>query len=66
MNSFVNRTEPVILSEPPFAAGGGVQTSSRFEEDPLKALDDLMAAVEALCPKWPERGTFVDGGKMLL
>jgi len=66
MNSFVKQSEPNIVAEPPFAAGGGVQTFPRFEDDPLKALDDLMAAVEALCPKWPERGTFIDGGKMLL
>ena len=36
------------------------------EEDPYRALDDLMVAVEALCPVWPPRDIFRDGGKMLL
>jgi hypothetical protein len=29
-------------------------------------LDDLMAVVEALCPVWPRRDTFVADGRMLL
>ena len=37
-----------------------------IEEDPYRALDDLMAVVEVLCPVWPPREGFVDGGKMLL
>lgn len=35
-------------------------------DDPFKALEDLMVVVEALCPTWPTRETFQDGGKMLL
>ena len=35
-------------------------------DDPIRALDDLMAVVEALCPLWPQRASLVDGGKMLL
>ena len=38
----------------------------RREVDPYRALDDLMAAVEVLCPVWPPRAPFVDGGRMLL
>lgn len=34
--------------------------------DPYEALDHLMAAVEALCPVWPERPSMKDNGKMLL
>ena len=52
--------------DPPFAADGGVEAPSPPAADPYLALDDLMAAVEALCPVWPERECFVDGGKMLL
>ena len=54
------------LAEPPFAAEGGLSASARREEDPYRALDDLMAAVEALCPVWPQRDAFADGGRMML
>lgn len=60
MNSFV---KPV---EAPFAAEGGVAPSPRIEDDPYRALDDLMAAVEALCPVWPRREPFIVGGRMLM
>jgi len=53
-------------AEPPFAAEGGLGAPVRREEDPYRALDDLMAAVEALCPAWPPRAGFVNGGRMLL
>jgi len=53
-------------AEPPFAAEAGLAAPVRREEDPYRALDDLMAAVEALCPVWPPRAEFVDGGRMLL
>lgn len=52
--------------DPPLAAGGGVHVPAVPTDDPLRALDDLMAVVEAMCPVWPERVSFVDGGKMLL
>lgn len=55
------------LAESPFAAGAGVaSTPPTAEGDPYRALDDLMVAVEALCPVWPTRDIFRDGGKMLL
>ena len=53
-------------SEPPFAANARLAPVMCIEEDPYRALDDLMAVVEVLCPVWPPREGFVDGGKMLL
>lgn len=35
-------------------------------EDAFRVLDDLMAVVEALCPRWPARETFTASGTMLL
>jgi hypothetical protein len=52
--------------EQPFAADGGIQVPPSPPADPYQALDDLMAAVEALCPTWPQRETFLDTGSMLL
>lgn len=72
MTSFLKSAElPSVLELPrvmeqPIAAGGGIQAPVRHEEDPLKALDDLMAAIELLCPQWPAREPSVDGKKMLL
>ena len=60
MNSFAK------LTEPPLAGEGGVKAPVRDEEDPFRTLDDLMAVVEVLCPVWPERDAFVNGGRMLL
>lgn len=52
--------------EPPFVADAGVGATVHREEDPYRTLNDLMAAVEALCPVWPPRTVFVNGGRMLL
>ena len=60
MNSFVKSADP------PLAAEAGLDAPARHDEDPYRALDDLMLAVEALCPTWPQREGFVDGGRMLL
>ena len=61
MNSFAN------LTEAPLAGDGGVSAPVfATEYDPFWKLDDLMAVVEALCPVWPRREPFVDGGRMLL
>ena len=46
----------------PFAAAGGLQAPPAAPSDPLAALDDLMVVVEALCPRWPSRAPFPDGG----
>jgi hypothetical protein len=53
-------------TETPLAGEGELSTPAWAGNDPYQALDDLMAVVETLCPVWPERDTFVDGGKMLL
>jgi hypothetical protein len=50
----------------PLAGDGGISVTPPQSEDPYRALDDLMSVVEALCPVWPERETFVNGGRMLL
>ena len=60
MNCSGKSTEPLLAGE------GGVPAPARHEDDPYRTLDELMAVVEVLCPVWPRRGTFVDGGKMLL
>ncbi len=52
--------------DPQLAADGGMQMPAVPVDDPIRALDDLMAVVEALCPIWPERVSFVVGEKMLL
>ncbi len=52
--------------DPPIAAEGGVREPPPAADDPYRALDDLMVAVEALCPVWPERACFRDGMRMVL
>ena len=54
------------LKDAPLAADGGLALPATCAEDPFRALDDLMAVVEALCPIWPQRGPFAEGHKMLL
>ncbi len=60
MSSFAKPLEPLFVRD------AGLSAPVRREEDPYRALDELMVAVEALCPVWPRRDVFVDGGKMLL
>jgi len=48
------------------AGSAGIDPPACSEQDPYRTLDDLMAAVEALCPAWPPRAGFVNGGRMLL
>lgn len=52
--------EPAPTGERPvvFFADAGVSIPSEAGPDPFAALDDLMSAVEALCPSWPPRATF--------
>jgi hypothetical protein len=52
--------------EQPLADDGGIQVPPDRPLDPFQTLDDLMAAVEALCPTWPQRETFLHMGAMLL
>lgn len=56
---------PVALRILPFAEDCGVRVPIT-PEDPLRALDELMVVIEALCPVCPARETFVSAGKMLL
>jgi len=60
MTSYAKSTEQL------FAADGGVGRVPTCQEDPFRALDDLMAVVEALCPTWPERRPFERTGDMRL
>ena len=53
-------------SQQPFAADGGIRAWPVSERDPYETLDDLMVVVEALCPRWPPRGTFKADGLWLL
>lgn len=48
------------------AGAGGVVVAVTSEREPYEALDDLMSVIEALCPRWPSRGTFSRTGKFLL
>jgi hypothetical protein len=48
------------------AALGAIDCPPHLEEDPYQALDDLMAAVEILCPVWPPRDAFRAGSNLLL
>jgi hypothetical protein len=48
------------------AAEGGVQVPANRQEDPYRALDELMAVVEALCPEWPQRDVFKNDSRYLL
>ena len=53
-------------AEAPLVAEGGLRPPVRLDDDPYQALDELMAAVEALCPQWPRRDSVGVGSKMLL
>ncbi|MGA7539174.1 MAG: hypothetical protein WBW93_10435 [Steroidobacteraceae bacterium] len=52
--------------EPPFAADAGLQSPAARPEDWLRALDELMVVVEALCPRWPALEPFAHSKTMLL
>ena len=53
-------------AEAPFSAAGGVRVPVGEASDPYQALDELMVAVEALCPRWPERPVFPANARFLL
>jgi hypothetical protein len=48
-------TQPLFVSE------GGVEYRVSDAADPFDAWIQLMEAVEALCPQWPERAHRIDG-----
>ncbi len=68
MKSSVKSTESKPVSQPrqPLAGGGGLAPTSASPRDPYAVLDDLMVVVEALCPRWPARDMFKDGGDFRL
>jgi len=50
----------------PLVAEGGVRVPPERPSDPYRVLDDLMAVVEQLCPRWPEREVFRHESRNLL
>ncbi len=50
----------------PLAESGGRSAPVSTAGEPFEALDNLMVVIEALCPTWPERGTFVGSSRFLL
>jgi hypothetical protein len=64
MKSFEVR-EPVARDQP-IASGGGVELAAASERDPYQLLIELMAVVEELCPRWPDRETFERSHTFLL
>ncbi len=50
----------------PIVGDCGIPVPVTASQDPYRTLDDLMAVVEALCPRWPMRGTFAGADEMLL
>jgi hypothetical protein len=54
------------LSIQHLAGDGGVKIIPVSSRDPYEALDDLMAVVEALCPRWPARELFKTLGVWIL
>ena len=57
---------PSGADQPLVRDGGLPDARAATDRDPFEALDDLMAVVEALCPTWPQRGTFEESSKFLL
>jgi hypothetical protein len=57
---------PPDLGPTPLFADGGLRELPRPVTDPLAALDDLMAVIEAMSPTWPARGIFRADGIWLL
>lgn len=62
MPSLPNSTaSPPASENAALAASAGVPYAWKGEGSPLDAWIDLMEAVEALCPRWPERPMAVSG-----
>lgn len=61
MKYSVPSTDNVAASAPAhhLVGEGGIVTTIPSDRDPYEILDELMVVVEALCPQWPPRGTFV-------
>ena len=52
--------------DPPLFADAGIKADLPRPQDPFAAFFDLMAVVEELCPVWPQRKPFRNGGLWLL
>ena len=52
--------------ETPFASETGLAPERSVTLDAMAELDDLMAVIEALSPRWPVREDFCAGQVMLL
>jgi len=59
------KTPEQPLAEP-LAESGGQRSRAVDFDDPYRALDELMAVVEALCQEWPARRCFDGTERMLL
>ena len=57
---------PANPDTPFFRDGGLPPARTQATRDPFDTFDDLMTVVEALCPIWPERGTFSDSSTFLI
>jgi hypothetical protein len=55
MKSSPNPTAEIPDRSAPLAADGGVEFEPSIQRDPIDAWMELMEAIEALCPVWPER-----------
>ena len=53
-------------SDVPLVREGGVQYVPAAPRDGLRALDELMDVVEALCPRWPVRHASLAGARFVL
>lgn len=46
---------PLLLVAEPRPGEAATKGPVMPEREPFEVLDDLMAVIEALCPRWPER-----------
>jgi hypothetical protein len=66
MNSLPDSTvSPSVSRQAILAASAGVPYAWNGAGSPIDAWADLMEAVEALCPHWPERAAAVGGSYRL-
>jgi hypothetical protein len=57
---------PISADLPRVASDALVPTALPDTRDPFAALDDLMAVVDALCPRWPTRSIAAGPGSFRL
>ncbi len=59
-------TRATTSTGPQLASDGGIAHSPPDDRDPFEILDEPMAVVEALCPRWPARDAPLAGGDFRL